>query len=107
MRMINQNEGPTKACLQFYHKGYVISASSFMGKFVEVGYWQEEGDNTFFRADSIPEAIYAIDNIMRETDTLLSLDEMEAMYNTLENPPEPTEEFIMAAKRYKTKGGKL
>jgi uncharacterized protein (DUF1778 family) len=44
---------------------------------------------------------------MRETDTLLSLDEMEAMYNTLENPPEPTEEFIMAAKRYKTKGGKL
>lgn len=66
MRMMDRNEEPTKACLQFYHKGYIISTSSFMGKFVEVGYWKESGDDTFFRAGTIPEAIYAIDNVTGE-----------------------------------------
>ena len=106
MRIMDQNEEPTKACLQFSHKGYIVSSSSLMGKFVEVGYWEESGDDTFFRVGNIPEAIYAIDKIVGDTDILLSLEESEKAYNSLENPPTPTEVFSSAAKRYKTKGGK-
>ena len=60
MKILDMNENELKAAFQLEHKGYLISASTIMRAYGEVMMFK--GPYTY-HANSVPEAIYAIDKM--------------------------------------------
>ena len=64
MKFLNPitEEALQQVCLQFNHKGWVVSVSHAF-KFPEVGVWKEGDSNSFKEVDTVAQAIYYIDSL--------------------------------------------